>query len=93
MSIHGHQSKFVKVRNPYYFPSATLGGLRRSLLQIRGLVELCDVGHPQKGIPVAGIDRDFKHGRQEVTRNFPRHLFSLRGFFEGFSLQWSENIA
>ena len=70
------------IRNPYYFPSATVRGLRRSLLQISGLVELCDVGHPQKGIPVAGIDRDSKHGRQEVARNFPHHYFFTQcGFF------------
>ena len=62
-------------------PSANVGGLRRSLIQISGLVELCDVGHPQKGIPVAGINRDSKHGRQEVARTFPHHRFFLTGFF------------
>ncbi len=46
LSIHGHQSTFVKIRNPYYFPSATFGGLRRSQCRSSGLVELCDVGHP-----------------------------------------------
>ena len=66
------------------FPSATVGGLRQSLMQISGLVELCDVGHPQKGIPVAGINQDSKHGRQEVARTFPHHLFfSITVFLEG----------
>ena len=53
-------------------------------MQISGLVELCDAGHLQNGIPVAGINRDSKHGRQEVARTFPHHLFfSITVFLEG----------
>ena len=63
------------------YSSATVGGLRRSLIQISGLVELCDVGHSQKGILVIRIDQNAKHERQEVARTFPHHRFFFTGFF------------